>query len=116
MKLKEKLQNILNAITLNLKSWKTFIQSATALRNKLAGSLKGKTEKATKVNLWKNNFFIDWIKSILKKQEYMSDNEYINHIDKSEDFICIIKVMNDEVFGEETLGKKDVVTGETLIL
>ena len=37
-------------------------------------------------------------------------------IDKSEDFICIIKVMNDEVFGEETLGKKDVVTGENLIL
>ena len=37
-------------------------------------------------------------------------------IDKSEDFICIIKLMNDNVFGEETLGKKDIVTGETLIL
>ena len=37
-------------------------------------------------------------------------------IDKSEDFVCIIKVMNDDVFGEETLGKKDVVTGENLIL
>ena len=37
-------------------------------------------------------------------------------IDKNEDFICIIKVMNDDVFGEETLGKKDIVTGETLIL
>lgn len=36
--------------------------------------------------------------------------------DKNEDFICIIKVMNDDVFGEETLGKKDIVTGETLIL
>ena len=37
-------------------------------------------------------------------------------IDKNEDFICIIKVMNDDVFGEEALGKKDIVTGETLIL
>lgn len=37
-------------------------------------------------------------------------------IDKNEDFICIIKVMNDDVLGEETLGKKDIVTGETLIL
>lgn len=37
-------------------------------------------------------------------------------IDKNEDFICIIKVMNDDVFGEETLGKKDIVTGENLIL
>ena len=37
-------------------------------------------------------------------------------IDKIEDFICIIKVLNDDVFGEETLGKKDIVTGETLIL
>ena len=37
-------------------------------------------------------------------------------INKNEDFICIIKVMNDDVFGEETLGKKDIVTGETLIL
>lgn len=28
-------------------------------------------------------------------------------IDKEEDFICIIKLMNDNVFGEELLGKKD---------
>ncbi len=37
-------------------------------------------------------------------------------IDKEEDFICIIKLMNDNVFGEELLGKKDKQTGEDLIL
>lgn len=37
-------------------------------------------------------------------------------IDESEDFLCIIKLMNDNVFGEEVMGKKDRETGETLIL
>ena len=37
-------------------------------------------------------------------------------IDKEEDFICIIKLMNDNVFGEELLGKKDKQTGEDLII
>ena len=37
-------------------------------------------------------------------------------IDKEEDFICIIKLMNDNVFGEELLGKKEKQTGEDLIL
>ena len=37
-------------------------------------------------------------------------------VDKEEDFICIIKLMNDNVFGEELLGKKDKQTGEDLIL
>lgn len=37
-------------------------------------------------------------------------------IDKEEDFVCIIKLMNDNVFGEEILGKRDTVTGEDLIL
>ena len=37
-------------------------------------------------------------------------------IDKEADFICIIKLMNDNVFGEELLGKKDKQTGEDLIL
>ena len=37
-------------------------------------------------------------------------------INKEEDFICIIKLMNDNVFGEEILGVKDVENGETLIL
>ena len=37
-------------------------------------------------------------------------------IDKSEDFVCIIKLFNDNVFGEEILGVKDMPTGEDLIL
>ncbi|NFO04113.1 CRISPR-associated endonuclease Cas2 [Clostridium botulinum] len=37
-------------------------------------------------------------------------------IDKTEDFICIIKLMNDNVFGEETLGITSNATGEDLII
>ncbi|MGL5434449.1 MAG: CRISPR-associated endonuclease Cas2 [Lachnospiraceae bacterium] len=37
-------------------------------------------------------------------------------IDKDEDFVCIIKLMNDIVFGEEVLGKSVRETGEELIL
>ncbi|WP_394921855.1 CRISPR-associated endonuclease Cas2 [uncultured Robinsoniella sp.] len=37
-------------------------------------------------------------------------------INKEEDFVCIIKLMNDNVFGEEILGKRDQSTGEDLIL
>lgn len=37
-------------------------------------------------------------------------------IDKEEDFVCIIKLMNDNVFGEEILGQRDQSTGEDLIL
>ena len=37
-------------------------------------------------------------------------------IDKDEDFICIIKLMNDNVFGEEVLGKNDKENGESLFL
>ena len=37
-------------------------------------------------------------------------------INKNEDFICIIKLMNNNVFGEEILGKSDEVTGEDLII
>ncbi|MBV7273834.1 CRISPR-associated endonuclease Cas2 [Clostridium thailandense] len=37
-------------------------------------------------------------------------------IDDKEDFICIIKLFNDNVFGEEILGVKDNPTGEDLIL
>lgn len=43
----------------------------------------------------------------------MDINKVIN---KDEDFVCIIKLMNDNVFGEEILGKKDENTGEDLIL
>ena len=37
-------------------------------------------------------------------------------INEAEDFLCIIKLMNDNVFGEEVIGRKDKETGETLIL
>lgn len=37
-------------------------------------------------------------------------------IDKNEDFICIIKLMNGNVFGEEVLGLKGNNTGEDLII
>lgn len=37
-------------------------------------------------------------------------------IDKSEDFVCIIKLMNDNVFGEEVLGCSSNNTGEDLII
>lgn len=37
-------------------------------------------------------------------------------IDKDEDFICIIKMMNDNVFGEEVLGASSNATGEDLII
>lgn len=37
-------------------------------------------------------------------------------LNEEEDFVCIIKLMNDNVFGEEILGKPDRETGEQLIL
>lgn len=37
-------------------------------------------------------------------------------IDKNEDFICIIKLMNDNVFGEEVLGNGSKPNGEDLII
>lgn len=37
-------------------------------------------------------------------------------LDASEDFVCIIKLMNDNVFGEEILGKQERDTGENLII
>ena len=37
-------------------------------------------------------------------------------INEQEDFICIIKLMNDNVFGEEVLGNGEMVNGESLIL
>ena len=33
-----------------------------------------------------------------------------------EDFVCIIKLMNDNVFGEEVIGNKKKDSGENLIL
>lgn len=37
-------------------------------------------------------------------------------IDKEEDFICIIKLMNDNVFEEEALGDAKNDTGESLMI
>ena len=37
-------------------------------------------------------------------------------IDKEEDFVCIIKLLNNNVFGEDILGKKQNNTGEDLII
>lgn len=37
-------------------------------------------------------------------------------IDKNEDFICIIKLLNSKVFGEEIIGIKKNNTGEDLII
>lgn len=42
-------------------------------------------------------------------------NDLEKVINKSEDFICIIKLLNDNVFGEEILGIMDN-NGENLIL
>lgn len=37
-------------------------------------------------------------------------------IDEDEDFVCIIKLMNDNIFGEEILGNADVENVESLII
>ena len=37
-------------------------------------------------------------------------------IDRDEDFICIIKLMNGNVFGEEVIGGSKNSTGEDLII
>lgn len=43
-------------------------------------------------------------------------NELNRVIDKEEDFVFIIKLMNDNVFGEEVLGNGKQNNGENLIL
>lgn len=43
-------------------------------------------------------------------------NDLNKVIENDEDFICIVKLLNGNVFGEEVLGVKEVVNGETLIL
>jgi CRISPR-associated protein Cas2 len=42
--------------------------------------------------------------------------ELKNIINKEEDFICIIKLMNENVFGEEILGSSGKVNGEDLFI
>lgn len=43
-------------------------------------------------------------------------NDLMKVINKDEDFVCIIKLMNDSVFGEELIGATKRNTGEELIL
>lgn len=43
-------------------------------------------------------------------------NDLNKVIDKNEDFVCIIKLRNDNVFGEEIIGTPDHNTGEDLII
>ncbi|MCR8744472.1 CRISPR-associated endonuclease Cas2 [Romboutsia lituseburensis] len=43
-------------------------------------------------------------------------NDLNKVLDKEEDFVCIIKLLNDSVFGEEVLGKEQNNTGEDLII
>lgn len=43
-------------------------------------------------------------------------NDLSGIVDKGEDFICIIKLMNGNVFGEEILGIRCGETGEDLII
>lgn len=49
-----------------------------------------------------------------KLLRFKNDLQAVIHED--EDFICIIKLMNDNVFGEEVLGKNDKENGENLFL
>lgn len=42
--------------------------------------------------------------------------ELNNTIKKDEDFVCIIKMLNEGVFGEECLGNRDYSVGEDLFL
>lgn len=37
-------------------------------------------------------------------------------LDKEEDFVCIIKLLNDSVFGEEVIGKSQNKSGDDLII
>lgn len=37
-------------------------------------------------------------------------------LNEDEDFVCILKLKNDNVYGEEILGKQEHQTGEDLIL
>lgn len=43
-------------------------------------------------------------------------NELVKVINKNEDFICIIKLFNENVFGEEIIGSPQKNTGEDLII
>ena len=44
------------------------------------------------------------------------ENDLKKVIDKDEDFVCIIKLKNNNVFGEEIIGAPNHDTGEDLII
>ena len=46
----------------------------------------------------------------------ITDQDINKVIDKSEDFICIIKVMSEGVFDEEVIGVSSQTSGEELII
>ena len=43
-------------------------------------------------------------------------NDLNKVVDKDNDFVCIIKLMNDSVFGEEVIGNRGNSIGEDLII
>lgn len=43
-------------------------------------------------------------------------NDLNKVVDKDNDFVCIIKLMNDSVFGEEVIGNRVNSIGEDLII
>lgn len=43
-------------------------------------------------------------------------NDLNKVVDKDNDFVCIIKLMNDSVFGEEVIGSRVNSIGEDLII
>ena len=43
-------------------------------------------------------------------------NELKSVVDEDEDFVCILKLKNDNVYGEETIGSKSIPTGEDLMI
>ena len=39
-----------------------------------------------------------------------------SEVDEEEDFVCILKLKTDNVYGEDIIGNKDVSSGENLII
>lgn len=43
-------------------------------------------------------------------------NEIKDVVNEDEDFVCILKLKNENVYGEEIIGDKQAATGEDLII
>lgn len=43
-------------------------------------------------------------------------NEIKDVVNEDEDFVCILKLKNENVYGEEIIGDKQTATGEDLII